>query len=67
MSRPLQTSRGEGDTPSPIKPGEVEGGRRKESERFKEGVTVEKRKVGGKLMPDEPEWIDLNESGMYAL
>lgn len=64
MSRPLQTSRGEGDTPSPIKPREVEGGeekRQRERQRFKERGTVEKMKVGGKLMPDKPEWMYLNE------
>lgn len=47
---------GEGDTPSPIKPGEVEGGEersQRERQRFKEGGTVEQRKVGGKLVPDE--------------
>lgn len=33
MSRPLQTSRGEGDTPSPIKPGEVEGEEKRQTER----------------------------------
>lgn len=36
---------GEGDTPPPIKHGGGRRRRRKESERFKEGVTVEKSKV----------------------
>lgn len=59
---------GEGDTPSPIKPGEVEGREERSwRQRFKQGGTVEKRKVGGKLMPDEPEWIDLNDSGMSRI
>lgn len=53
MSRPLQTSGGEGDTPSPIKPGEVEEGEEKkqtERQRFKESGTVVKswREVGAR-------------------
>lgn len=44
---------GEGDTPSPIKPGEAEEGEERNQskrQRFKERGTVEKRKVGGKLV-----------------
>lgn len=61
---------GEGDTPSPIKPGEAEeaeGKSQRERLRFKGRGTVDKRKVGGKLVPDEPEQTDLNDSGMLQV
>lgn len=64
---------GEGDTPSAIKPGEVEGGEersQRERQRFKGGereVKWKRGKVGGKLVPDESEWIDLNTSGMFPI
>lgn len=57
---------GEGDTPSPIKPGEVEEAEERR-QRFKGRGTVEKGKVGGKLLPDKAEWTDLNDSRMHPL
>ncbi len=47
MSRPLQTSKGEGDAPSPIKPREADGREERSQrgrQRFRDGVTVERRK-----------------------
>lgn len=55
---------GEGGTPSPIKPGEVEGEEEAGRKAFTNRGTVQERKVGGKLMRDKTEWLHLNENGM---